>query len=320
MTRRLASISVDLDEIPCYAGIHGLEVPPGCERAIYDRALPRLRALFASEGLSATCFVIGTDLDREQNRAALAALAGEGHEIANHSWHHLYDLSRRPRDEIRTEIETCGAAIERAIGERPVGFRAPGYTITTELFEVLEELGYLYDSSVFPCPAYWSAKALALGAIRARGRRSHSVLDDPRVLLAPADPYRRGAPYWQRGEGLLELPIGVTRDGTARLPYIGTSVVLSGEPGARLLTEMAVRRPFVNLELHGIDLADAEDDGLAWLKPHQPDLRRSARAKEAALRCAIATLRRHGYELVTIAEAARHFADASSAGASSRSA
>jgi peptidoglycan-N-acetylglucosamine deacetylase len=301
---RLASISVDLDEIPCYAAIHGLDVPAGAEHAIYERALPRLAALFARENVPATFFAIGRDLEREENRARVRGLSGSGHEVANHSYHHPYDLTRKPRGEILEDVAKGAEAIVRATGQTPVGFRAPGYTITDDVFEVLEDLGYTYDSSVFPCPAYWSAKTLAIAAIRARGRHSHSVVDDPRVLLAPADPYRRGAPYWKRGGGLLELPIGVTRDGTGRMPYIGTSVVLSGEPGARVLTEMVAGRPFVNLELHGIDLADAEEDGLTWLGPHQPDLRRSARAKEAALRSALATLRRHGYELVTLAEAA----------------
>jgi peptidoglycan/xylan/chitin deacetylase (PgdA/CDA1 family) len=304
---RLAAISIDLDEIPCYAAIHGIEAAPGTERAIYDRALPRVRDFLAREGLPATFFVVGRDVARPRNAACLAALAAQGHEIANHSQTHFYDLTRRDRNEIRREIAECGAAIEAATGVRPVGFRAPGYTITDPVFEVLEELGYAYDSSVFPCPAYWSAKALALAAIRAAGRSSRSILDDPRVLLAPADPYRRGAPYWRRGGGMLEIPIGVTRDGTGRLPFIGTSVVLSGEAGARILTEMIAGRPFVNFELHGIDLADAEDDGLGWLVPYQPDLRRRAREKEAALRSAVATLRRHRYEIVTIAEAAKRW-------------
>jgi hypothetical protein len=304
-TTRLAAISIDLDEVPCYAAIFGLEVPEGCAHAIYDRALPRIAELLQSEGVPATFFVVGRDLERPTNTARLASLARAGHEIANHSQNHFYDLTRRDRSLIRHEIEACGAAIERAIGARPSGFRAPGYTITDEVFELLEELGYAYDSSVFPCPAYFGAKALALAAIRAAGRRSHSILDDPRVLLAPADPYRRGRPHWRRGSGLLELPVGVTRDGTGRMPFIGTSVVLSGTQGARLLTEMVAGRPFVNLELHGIDLADADEDNLRWLAPYQLDLRRHARDKEAALRSAIATLRRHGYEFVTIAEAAR---------------
>src|SRR5687768_10210434 len=116
MTRKLASISVDLDEIPCYAAIHGLDVPAGSERAIYERAVPRLRALFAKHEVPATFFVIGTDLDVEQNRDAIDGLYRDGHEIANHSWHHRYDLSRRSRAEVREEITRCGDAIERTTG------------------------------------------------------------------------------------------------------------------------------------------------------------------------------------------------------------
>lgn len=303
--QKLAALSVDLDEIPCYASIHGIPVKRGAEHAIYDRALPRLRELFAREEVPATFFVIGQDLDREENRQSVRRLHADGHEIGNHSWHHFYDLSRRSRSTIREEIAEASRAIERAIGQAPRGFRAPGYTITNEMFEVLEELGYEYDSSVFPCPAYFCAKTAAIAAIFVRGRQSRSIVDDPRVLTAPGDPYRRGKPYWTRGAGIIELPIGVTRDLTARLPYIGTSVVLSRTLGARALTEMIAGRPLVNLELHGIDLADADGDRLDWLRPHQPDLRRTAKQKEEALKGAISTLRSHGYEFVTLAEAAR---------------
>lgn len=305
---RLAALSVDLDEIACYAAIHGVDMHDESHHAIYERALPRLSELFAREGVKATFFAIGSDLEHGPSRAALDTLARDGHEIANHSYSHFYDLTRRARGVVAGDIERGAAAIERATGKRPVGFRAPGYTITDETFEILEAQGYLYDSSVFPCPTYYAAKTLAIHAYKSFGRPSRSVVDDPRVLLAPADPYRRGAPYWQRGEGLLELPVGVTRDGTGRMPYIGTYVVLSGGPGARLLTEAIAGRPFVNLELHGIDASDAHDDGLTWLMPHQPDLRRRGRDKLAALESAITTLRRTGYELCTLEEAAREYA------------
>jgi peptidoglycan/xylan/chitin deacetylase (PgdA/CDA1 family) len=298
-------VSVDLDEIPCYAAIHGLETAvAGAAHAIYDRALPRLERLFAEEGVPATFFAIGADLARAENAGALRRFVAAGHEIANHSLGHLYDLTRRGRHVVRAEIAGGIEAIERATGERPVGFRAPGYTITDEVFDVLGELGVAYDSSVFPCPPYYAAKAAAIGAIRARGRRSHSVVDDPRVLTAPADPYRVGRPYWTRGDGIVELPVGVTRGWSGRLPYIGTSVALSGERGARVLTRLIAGRPVVSLELHGIDLADAAEDGLAFLAPHQPDLRKPAAAKERALRAALHELRARGYAFVCAREAA----------------
>lgn len=298
---KLAAVSVDLDEIPCYTAIHGLTPPDAsAARAIYERALPRIARLFRDEDVPATFFAVGTDLDAE-NALRIAELAQAGHEIANHSLSHRYDLTRLDRSAIRREIDGGADAIERACGVRPVGFRAPGYTITDVVFEVLSDLDVRYDSSVFPCPAYYGAKAAVIGAMRALGRRSRSIVDTPRVLTAPADPYRVGTPYWRRGAGLVELPIGVSRG--PRLPYIGTNVVAAGELGARAFTRAILGRPLVNLELHGIDLADASEDGLSFLAPYQHDLRRPAHAKASALRAAIAELRGAGYRFVTLREA-----------------
>jgi peptidoglycan/xylan/chitin deacetylase (PgdA/CDA1 family) len=305
VAQKLAAVSVDLDEVDCYTAIHGLDSEAVPAHAVYDRALPRLLSLFEELEVPATFFAIGRDLARAENAARLRELHRAGHEIANHSLNHHYDLTRRPPDEQRREVEGGADAVEAAVGARPVGFRAPGYTITDSLFRVLEASGAVYDSSVFPCPAYYLAKTAAIAWIGLRGRKSHSVVDDPRVLFAPADPYAVGRPYYRRGAGLLELPIGVTGEATGRLPFIGTSVVLSGPTFARRLTALAAARSFVNLELHGIDLADAQQDGLGGLAAHQPDLRRSAADKRAALRASIEALRERGYKFVTLRKAAR---------------
>jgi peptidoglycan/xylan/chitin deacetylase (PgdA/CDA1 family) len=305
---KLACVSVDLDEIDCYAAIHGLLRAPG-ERtgltAVYERVIERFARLFRELDIPATFFAIGRDLARSENAARLRALRDDGHEIANHSLHHFYDLTRRSPEVMREEVRGGADAIEQAVGVRPRGFRAPGYTINDALFRVLAEERVAYDSSVFPCPSYYALKTLAIGLIRARGRRSHSVVDHPRVLTAPTAPYRVGEPYVRRGAGLCELPIGVTGASTLRLPYIGTSLAM-GSPGfARTLTRWASSGAFVNLELHGIDLADADDDGLTWLAPYQPDLRRTRAHKEACLREAFSELRRKDFAFVTLAEAAQ---------------
>jgi hypothetical protein len=308
---RLCAVSVDLDEIPCYAAIHGLTAPdPACAHAVYAKAVPRFEALFDGLDLRATFFAIGSDLDAGNPvaREAIARLHARGHEIGNHTLSHRYDFTRLPVAEIQSEIAGGMAAIEAVTGERPRGFRAPGYTITDAVFEQLAAAGVAYDSSVFPCPGYYGAKATALAAIRARGRRSHSVLDTPRVLSAPADPYRVGKPYTRRGDGMLELPIGVTRGSSARLPFIGTSLVMAGENGAAWLAQRIAGRPLVNLELHGIDLADAAQDGLEFLAPHQFDLRKSLDHKRTALSRAIWVLRGAGYRFVTLQQAADAFA------------
>jgi hypothetical protein len=197
-------------------------------------------------------------------------------------------------------------AIEKAVGERPVGFRAPGYTITDAVFDVLADEGVLYDSSVFPCPMYFAAKTAAISMIAARGRTSHSVVDNPLVLTAPSQPYRIGRPYHTRGEGLLELPVQVTRG--PRLPFIGTSVTMAGARGAKVLAKMCKGHTFVNLELHGIDVLDATD-GLESLRPYQVDVRVPLQKKLDAIEAAVKSFLDDGYAPVTMREAALEFTD-----------
>ena len=305
MSLRLASISIDLDEVPRYAAIHSLAAPrgPGAH-AVYDRCLPRLTSWLDDESIRATFFAIGEDLEREENRETISALHHAGHEIGNHSYHHHYDLTRRAVADIREDVERAAEAIEGACGKRPAGFRAPGYTVSDPLFTALEMSAIEYDSSVFPCPSYYAAKAATLASLKVRGRKSESILDTPMVLRAPREPYRIGRPYWTRGDGLLELPIGVT---PLQLPYIGTSLALGGERVAERLSKQMLGRELINLELHGLDAADAAEDRLEALAPHRPDFKRTAADKIRSLRTAIRVIREAGYEWVTLEEAARRF-------------
>lgn len=300
---RLCALSVDLDEIPNYFAIHGLDEPVGSARTlVYDVALERLKELASELAVPLTLFAIGSDLSRGESAAKLKALSSAGFEIANHSLDHRYDLVRLGRAEMHRQVLEGARAIERATGSRPVGFRAPGYTVTDELFGVLAELGVEYDSSVFPCPAYLAAKVTKLLAIAMRGRRSHSIFGSPMVLGAPTTPYRVGKPYWRRGSGMLELPIQVTR--YMRLPFIGTTLALAGPDLARRLARSCVGEPLVNLELHGIDVLDA-GDGLQALVAHQPDVRVSRARKVHSLRAAVGELAQAGYSFVTLRGAAQ---------------
>ena len=303
---RLCAVSVDLDEIPNYFAIHGLPEPAGASKTlVYDVAIDRLLALARELAIPLTLFAVGSDLARGASAAKLREAREAGCEIGNHTLDHRYDLVRLGRPEIRRQVEEGARAIERATGVAPRGFRAPGYTITDEVFSVLAELGVAYDSSVFPCPAYWAAKAAAIGLIALRGRTSRSIVDTPAVLTAPTRPYRVGRPYWRRGEGLVELPVQVTRG--LRLPFIGTYVTLPRPRVARHLARGCVGEPLVNLELHGIDVLDAAD-GLEALRPYQPDVRVPRERKLAALRAVVDELRRADYSFVTLGAAAARFA------------
>jgi peptidoglycan-N-acetylglucosamine deacetylase len=305
---RLCAISVDLDEIRHYYAIHGVSPSErGAENAVYDRALPRYRDFAKAEGLPLTLFAVGADLSRPSNGALLRSLSRAGHEIGNHTFDHLYDLSRRPADDIRAQIERANEVILIQTGQRPLGFRAPGYVMSDAVYTALAECAMQYSSSLFPCPYYHAAKLVALAGQKLRGRVSRSIVDSPRVLGAPRTPYRVGQPYWRSGPGVLELPIQVTP--RLRLPFFGTSLTLLGPELARRMAQQLLGQPLINLELHGVDLLD-EHDHLQVLAQYQFDLRISLQRKWAVLTAVVAELRAGGYEFVRLDEAARRFSSA----------
>ena len=308
---RLASVSVDLDAVACYYRIHALGDPPTdrARFAVLRRCLPRFAELFARHGVRATFFVVGADLEQDaEGRALLEDLARAGHELANHTHTHPYDFVRLGGVGMAAEIDRAHAAIGACAGGAPIGFRAPGYGISAEVFDLLRARGYRYDSSVFPSPAYYGAKALVMAAMRVAGRPSGSFLGTPRALFAPRAPYRPapGSPFRPEGADggggdLIELPIAVTP--IARLHVIGTSLILAPACLRRHLVEVALRAPFFNLELHGIDLADAEADEIPpLLVARQPDLRRPLAHKLAALDETLTAARSAGARFVTLAQ------------------
>jgi peptidoglycan-N-acetylglucosamine deacetylase len=308
----LVSVSVDLDPVSCYHRIHALPDPPSGDArfAILRRALPRLSDLFAAHGVSATFFVVAKDLeDDPQGKTIIADLARAGHEIASHTFSHPYDLVRLGRDEMARELDRAHSAIAEACVCPPVGFRAPGYEISGELIDLLVERGYRYDSSTFPAIPYYLAKATVMGALRIAGRKSGSILGSPRVLAAPTVPYHPaiGSPYRRGQVPIVELPVTVTP--ILRLHVIGTTLVLAPEWMRRRLVASALGTPHFNLELHGIDLADADADGYASaLVARQPDLRVPLARKRAALDATLSQARAAGATFLTLAEAAERFA------------
>jgi hypothetical protein len=288
------AVSIDLDGLPCYYRIHGLgAAPPELEHVILERALPRAANLFAKRGMHVTWFVVGRDADaaavlpdhvqRVANAARLRVLAEYGDELGNHSYSHPYELARLDARVVDDEIANCDRVL-RALGCVPRGFRAPGYDVSAAMMESLAKRGYRYDSSVFPAPGYYAAKAVVMAGLAVAGQPSGAVMTNPLSLAAPADPYRPAmtAP-WRRGQApLVELPIAVTP--WTRLPAIGTTLIVAPSAIRRRVLSAMQGRELFNFELHGIDFADAEKDGIPGeLVARQADLRLPVEDKIARL-------------------------------------
>ncbi len=110
----------------------------------------RLLDLFRKHSTTATWFVLGWTAQKYPQ--LIREIFDQGHEIACHSYRHLR-VDRMDPDTFRRDTEMAVEAIFKAIYLRPLGYRAPSWSINDTVpwaFEVLAELDFEYDSSIFP--------------------------------------------------------------------------------------------------------------------------------------------------------------------------
>ena len=293
LRQRIAAVNVDVDSLYLYYRIHGLD-DSGAADAVWERGVTRFMELFDQVGLKATFFVVGQDLAQVPSALPVAeALVRAGHELASHSHTHPYNMSRLGQARILEEVTRAREAIGAVRGKDVVGFRAPGYVINDAVLDALNDSGYRYDTSLFPCPPYYLAKAAIMGLMRLQGRRSESILDAPSVMWAKTEPHRR--------RGVIEFPVTVLP--YARLPFIGTSLLMMGRRGYDVIRPWLSQRRFVNLEFHGIDLCDLQADRIDPVLSKQPDLRVPLSEKWMLFRRVLADLK-DGWGVRTLEEIA----------------
>jgi polysaccharide deacetylase family protein (PEP-CTERM system associated) len=98
----------------------------------------------------ATFFAVGSVAERFPQ--LIQRVSRAGHEIACHSFAHR-QVFTMTRDQFYQDTRRAKLAIEDAAGVSIQGYRAPSFSITRDsqwAFEVLAELGFTYDSSIFP--------------------------------------------------------------------------------------------------------------------------------------------------------------------------
>ncbi|HLK17570.1 MAG TPA: XrtA system polysaccharide deacetylase [Bryobacteraceae bacterium] len=110
----------------------------------------RILDLLDDSHTTATFFILGWVAERYPK--LVREIAERGHEPACHSyWHRL--IYKLTPDEFRADTLEAKNAIEQAAGVAIYGYRAPSFSITGRsawALDMLAELGFRYDSSVFP--------------------------------------------------------------------------------------------------------------------------------------------------------------------------
>lgn len=110
-------------------------------------AVPRILDLLDKYGIKSTFFIPGATVDKYPEM--VAEVHKRGHEVGNHGYtHKCPDQFATVEEEIK-EYEDTSKAIERVIGERPKGFRAPSWEFSVNTAQVLTEtMDFTYDSSL----------------------------------------------------------------------------------------------------------------------------------------------------------------------------
>jgi polysaccharide deacetylase family protein (PEP-CTERM system associated) len=146
-----------------------------------ENNVQRLLAMFDRRGAKATFFTLGWVAERYPQM--VRDIVAGGHELASHGYGHLRASEQSPA-EFANDVQRAKALLEDIGGRAVQGYRAPSFSIghaNPWAFDVLQEAGYKYSSSVYPV------------------QHDHYGMPD-----APRFPYAARP-------GLLEIPITTTR-------------------------------------------------------------------------------------------------------------
>jgi polysaccharide deacetylase family protein (PEP-CTERM system associated) len=146
-------------------------------------------------GARATFFVLGITARRYPE--LVRELAARGHELACHGFEHRRVYDGRAED-LRGDLARSLELLAELTGTRPIGYRAPAFSInrvTPWAYEVLADLGFAYDSSQYDSPRI--------------SRRIRPAAGAPFCMHLPS------------GRTLWELPIAVWRVRSRSVPLGG---------------------------------------------------------------------------------------------------
>jgi polysaccharide deacetylase family protein (PEP-CTERM system associated) len=149
----VVALSFDVEEHHRIEAAAHLPCAPETAAAYTDRMDANTRWVLDFLGerkVLATFFVVGQIAKSHPH--LIRRMIDEGHEVASHSWEHR-PVWKLKHDTFRDDVRASKDALEQAGGAAVTGFRAPTFSILRVVpwaIDVLAELGFRYDSSIFP--------------------------------------------------------------------------------------------------------------------------------------------------------------------------
>ncbi len=259
-----AVIQVDVDGFWAVRRCYGRGGRPEDEDPVYREAVPALLEMFRGLGISATFFVVGADVQVPWKRKILEKVLDAGHEVANHSFNHALQMGQLERKQVESEILDCQQALIEVLQVQARGFRAPGYSCSLPVLEVLERNGFWYDASLLP--TRWGS------VLRWIARRISVAPGSPVPQFGARRNRKSGiGPFWTAGGAksgpneklacqifpLMEVPVSVTP--RLRFPMHGGIGFLLGKRYVmRAVGAIGRTVRFLNYVIHGMDVVDGQ--------------------------------------------------------------
>ena len=146
ITSHAVCLTFDFDTISLWLGPFKATSPSMISRGEFGViGAKRILDLLDHYNIKATWFVPGHTADTY--RDAVAEVSARGHEIGHHGYCHENPVLL-DEDTERHIIEKGIAAIERIVGERPIGYRSPSWDLSANTIRLLLEYDFVYDSSM----------------------------------------------------------------------------------------------------------------------------------------------------------------------------
>ena len=107
----------------------------------------KLLELLDRHGIKATFFVLAWIAERHPE--LVREVSSCGMEVASHGYAHelTYGMTE---EELKEDLRRSKGILEDITGKEVLGYRAPSFSITQEVSELVREVGYRYDSSYNP--------------------------------------------------------------------------------------------------------------------------------------------------------------------------
>jgi polysaccharide deacetylase family protein (PEP-CTERM system associated) len=145
-------LSVDVEDYHNQLAVeHQNRIEPPTDEA--ERCTDRLLDIFGDTGSKGTFFILGEIA--EVFPRLVRRIADEGHHLGVHGYHHERVTSQTP-EEFRRSIRKAKDLIEQLTGQEADAYRAPYFSVnesTLWALDILGDLGFRYDSSIFPIQA-----------------------------------------------------------------------------------------------------------------------------------------------------------------------